>query len=91
MFRRAGADEFRYLAAGDFDMSWDFGARAGTATISHFDGRTFQGIDGVTGINPRDFEGAIAGAGAMCAAGPSALPGAAAPGRRPVRHLAKPL
>ncbi len=70
MFHRAGADEFRCLAAGDFDMSWVFGARAGTATISNLDGRTFQGpIDGVTGINRRLFEGARAGAGAAGARG----------------------
>lgn len=33
----------RYLAAGDFSLSINFSDRAGTATISNFDGRTFGG------------------------------------------------
>lgn len=33
----------RYLAAGDFSLSVNFADRAGTATISNFDGRTFGG------------------------------------------------
>jgi hypothetical protein len=30
----------QYIAGGDFDMSWDFAARSGEATISNFDGFT---------------------------------------------------
>ncbi len=54
-----GADQ--YVAAGNLDMSWDFGRRDGRLTISDFDSRTFSGTMNAAAGSP-NFSGALAGA-----------------------------
>lgn len=61
--RISGVDTLNYIAAGNFDMTWDFSARLGTATISDFDGMTFgSNIDGIASLNGREFSGGIGNA-----------------------------
>lgn len=61
--RISGVDTLNYIAVGNFDMTWDFSARLGTATISDFDGMTFGSeIDGIASLNSREFSGPIGNA-----------------------------
>lgn len=60
VYRDLGVSVQQYIAVGNFDMSWDFSARLGTATISDFDGMTFgSAVDGIASANWREFTGAI--------------------------------
>ncbi|CTQ55748.1 hypothetical protein LP7551_04294 [Roseibium album] len=52
----------QYLAAGDFNMSINFSDRAGTATISNFDNRTFSAVVNETTVaNGNMFTGTLSG------------------------------
>jgi hypothetical protein len=57
----------QYIAGGGFDMTWDFGARSGVATISDFDGFTVSGAMASTSLagssEPNQFDGSLSGAG----------------------------
>lgn len=54
----------QYVAFGNYNQSWNFGSRSGTATISNLDGATYSGsIAGVSGSSGSEFAGAISGAG----------------------------
>ncbi|MES0879828.1 FecR domain-containing protein [Roseibium sp. SCP14] len=56
----------QYLAAGDFNMSVNFADRAGTATISNFDGRTMSAIVNEQSIaNGNLFSGTLSGSGSL--------------------------
>ncbi|MES0809282.1 FecR domain-containing protein [Roseibium sp. SCPC15] len=56
----------QYLAAGDFNMSVNFADRAGTATISNFDGRTMSGVvNEQTIANGNLFSGTLSGTGSL--------------------------
>ncbi|WP_249694663.1 FecR family protein [Stappia sp. WLB 29] len=53
----------QYLAAGNFNMTYDFGARSGTASITNFDGYNFGGsVLGPSG-NPEGLNHFIGGLG----------------------------
>lgn len=55
----------QYLAAGNFNMTFDFGARTGEASISNFDGRSFGGsVYSPTG-SPSDLSHFVGGLGNM--------------------------
>ncbi len=53
--------EGRYLAAGNFNMSWNFASRTGNAAISGFDGRNMSApfLFQSTGPTSQTFEGAL--------------------------------
>jgi hypothetical protein len=51
----------RYLAAGQFNNTYDFGTRTGTLAISNFDGRSFSGT--VTAGVGATYGGALSGPG----------------------------
>lgn len=53
----------QYLAAGKFDMTWNFGQREGTASIKNFDGMNASGKMNSTVLNPSRFGGGLAGSG----------------------------
>ncbi|WP_430513009.1 hypothetical protein [Pannonibacter phragmitetus] len=57
----------QYMAAGNFNMSVDFGTRTGTATISNFDGRTFgSNISQVSPFADQNlFSGTVSDGGTM--------------------------
>ena len=54
----------QYVAFGNYDQSWNFATRSGSATISNLDGATYTGsIAGATGTQGSRFVGSISGAG----------------------------
>jgi hypothetical protein len=54
----------QYVAFGNYNQSWDFSARSGSATISNLDGASYTGsIGGVSGSQGSQFVGSISGAG----------------------------
>ena len=57
----------QYVATGDLDMSWNFGRRSGTLTISDFDDRKFTGLM-LAPPGKVQFGGALTGQGLVGAA-----------------------
>jgi hypothetical protein len=55
----------QYIAGGGFDMSWDFGTRTGTTTITNFDGFNVAGNIAATSLenssDPNQFGGGLVG------------------------------
>jgi hypothetical protein len=62
---------FNYIAAGNFQGSWNFGSKSGSAMISNFDRNGVLGAAGVNvsgtirASNGRDFTGTISGANSL--------------------------
>lgn len=60
-----GSEVHRYLAAGNFSMTFDFGSRLGNATISDFDNKTFSAPYLVMSTTPgmtHNYQGALTNA-----------------------------
>jgi hypothetical protein len=51
-----------YLAVGTFQNAWNFGTRAGTITITSFDGQNYTGSASAPMATPRDFSGSFSNA-----------------------------
>ena len=48
-----------YLAVGRFQNDWNFGTRAGTISITSFDGQNYTGSGSAPTATPRDFSGSF--------------------------------
>jgi hypothetical protein len=54
----------QYVAFGNYDQSWNFSSRSGSATISNLDGASYTGsISNVSGSGGSQFTGSISGSG----------------------------
>jgi hypothetical protein len=54
----------QFVAFGNYNQSWNFSSRSGTATISNLDGASYTGgISGVSGTGGSRFDGSISGSG----------------------------
>jgi hypothetical protein len=72
------SDGQQYVATGAMDMSWNFGRRSGTLSISEFDGKDFSGR--MIAPGRAEFAGALTGSGGLIGeangafVGPTQLP-----------------
>lgn len=63
--RQTAGGVAQYAAAGNFGMTWDFGARTGSMTISEFDGMAFSGTMNAPPASSalNGFDGGLTGSG----------------------------